>query len=102
MSPITIINTFSIKPDKIDEFVSAQQQFASQVRETPCGLLGGRLYRSPDGTAAVLISQFESQRAVEEIRQRDDFKQHVQRLALLVNSANPMPFEEAYTTGHFS
>jgi len=102
MPPVTIINTFSIKPDKIDEFVSAQQQFATQIRKTPCGLIGGRLYRTPDGTTAVLISQFESQRAFEEIRQREDFKQHIQRLASLVNSTNPLPFQEAYTTGNFS
>jgi quinol monooxygenase YgiN len=102
MSPVTIINTFSIKSDKIDEFVSAQQSFAAQVRKQPCGLLGGRLYRSVDGTAAVLISQFESQQAFEEIRQREDFKQHLQRLAAMVNSANPARFEEAYTTGNFS
>jgi len=102
MAPVTFINTFSIKPGKIDEFVSAQQNFAAEVRKKPCGLIGGRLYRSADGASAILISQFESQRAFEEIRQREDFKQHIQRLAVMVNSASPAPFEEAYTTGNFS
>jgi quinol monooxygenase YgiN len=102
MTPVTIINTFSIKPGKIDEFVSAQQNFAAEVRKSPCGLIGGRLYRSADGASAVLISQFESQRALEEIRQRADFKQHTQRLAPMLNSVSPAPFEEAYTTGNFS
>lgn len=102
MSSVTIINTFSIKPGKIEEFVTAQQNFAADVRKTPCGLVGGRLYRSPDGASAVLISQFESQEAIEGLRQREDFKQHVQRLAAFVNSASPASFEEAYTTGSFS
>jgi quinol monooxygenase YgiN len=101
MAPVTLINTFSIKPGKIEEFVNAQQNFAVELKKAPCGLVGGRLYRSTDGTSAVLISQFESQSAVESIRQREDFKQHVQRMSALVNSANPVPFEEAYTTGSF-
>lgn len=102
MSPVTIINTFSIKPGQIEDFVTAQQNFAAEVRNKPCGLIGGRLYRSADGASAVLISQFESQAAVEGIRQREDFKQHLQRLAAMVNSASPAAFEEAYTTGNFS
>ena len=102
MPPVTIINTFSIKPGKIEDFVTAQQSFAVEVRKNPCGLVGGRLYRSADGASAVLISQFESQAAFEGIRQREDFKQHLQRLAAIVNSASPAAFEEAYTTGNFS
>jgi heme-degrading monooxygenase HmoA len=69
--------------------------------QKPTGLVGGRMYRGSDGTSAVLVSQFESQSAQEEIRRSDAFKQHVNGLQVLIESASPSLYEEAYTTGGF-
>jgi hypothetical protein len=63
------------------------------------GVIGGRMYRSIDATAAVLISQFESESARQQIVQSQSFKDHVAALATLIESANPLTYEEAYTTG---
>jgi hypothetical protein len=59
------------------------------------------MYRGVDGHSAVLVSQFESESAQEEIRRSDTFKQHLSRLQPLVESAGPSLYEEAYTTGDF-
>lgn len=101
MKPVTVINRLVIKPGKIDEFVETQRAFANALSDKPCGLLGGRMYRSVDGTSAVLVSQFASAAAQEEIRQSDAFKQHVAKLQSLIESSSPSPYEEAYTTGDF-
>ena len=69
MKTIHLINRFSIKPGKMDEFIDAQRSFAAKLAKTPCGLLGGRTYRGLDGTSAVLVSTFESLEAQERIRQ---------------------------------
>jgi len=99
MKPVTVINRFSIKPGKMDEFIDAQQKFVAAL--PPCGLVGGRMYRSLDGQSAVLVSTFQSKDAQEQVLQRPDFKEHLSRLQPLVESANPVLCEEAYTTGVF-
>jgi quinol monooxygenase YgiN len=101
VKPVTVINRLTIKPGKMDEFIDAQRNFATTLMKTPNGLTGGRLYRSIDGQSAVLVSQFESESAQEDIRQSDAFKQHVNQLQVLIESASPSLYEEAYTTGGF-
>jgi quinol monooxygenase YgiN len=101
MKPVTVINRFVIKPGKMDEFIAAQRNFVTALANKPDGLVGGRMYRGVDGHSAVLVSQFASESAQEDIRQSDSFKQHLSRLQPLVESASPSLYEEAYTTGNF-
>lgn len=101
MKPVTVINRFVIKPGKIDEFVAAQRNFATALRTKPSGLIGGRMYRSIDGNSAVLVSQFVSESAQEEIRQSPAFKQHLSVLQPMIESSSPSLYEEAYTAGDF-
>ena len=99
MKPVTIINRIQVKPGKMDEFLTAQRWFAGKIPSTV--LVGGRMYRSLDGTSAVLVSVFQSKSAQEEVIQRSDFKAHLERLQPLVESSSPALYEEAYTTGDF-
>jgi quinol monooxygenase YgiN len=101
MKPVTVINRLAIKPGKMDEFIDAQRNFATTLMKKPNGLIGGRMYRSIDGKSAVLVSQFASESAQENIRQSDAFRQHVSQLQVLIESASPSLYEEAYTTGDF-
>jgi quinol monooxygenase YgiN len=100
MKPVIIINRFSIKSGKMDEFIDAQRQFAAATIKTPNGLIGGRMYRGLDDTS-VLVSVFASVSAQNEIRQSDAFKAHLSRLQPLIESSTPSVYEEAYTTGEF-
>jgi len=101
MKPVTVINRMLIKSGKMDEFIAAQRNFASGLMTKPSGLIGGRLYRSIDGKSALLVSKFESESAQEELRQSPAFKQHLNVLKEMVESASPTLYEEAYTTGDF-
>jgi quinol monooxygenase YgiN len=101
MKPVTVVNRLVIKPGKMDEFIEAQRHFAAGLLAKPSGLIGGRMYRSIDGKSAVLVSQFESQSAQQELRQSPAFEQHVNTLQSMVESASPSLYEEAYTTGDF-
>jgi len=101
MKPVIVINRFVIKPGKMDEFIDAQRDFATVLRTKPSGLSGGRMYRGIDGNSAVLVSQFVSESAQEEIRQSHAFKQHLSVLQPLIESSSPSLYEEAYTTGDF-
>ena len=101
MKPVIIINCFSIKPGKMDEFIETQQNFAASLMDKPGGLIGGRMYRGLDGKSAVLVSQFASEEAQQGIFQLDAFKQHLNKLRPLVESSSPSHYEEAYTSGAF-
>ena len=101
MKVVTVINRLMIKPGKMEEFIDAQRSFAAGLTTEPCGLIGGRMYRSTDGKSAVLVSQFESESALEELRQSQAFKQQLNALQSMVESASPSLYEEAYTTGDF-
>lgn len=101
MNPITIINRFTVKSDKMDEFIARQQAFAATLRQLSPGFVGGRMYCALDGKTAVLLSQFASTKAQEEIRHLDAFKLHVAGLQPLVESVSPELYQEAYSTGEF-
>jgi hypothetical protein len=47
------------------------------------------------------VSTFSSKDAQDQVFQRVDFKEHLQRLQPLVESSSPLLYEEAYTTGDF-
>jgi heme-degrading monooxygenase HmoA len=99
MKPVTLINHILVKPGMMAEFIEAQRGFAATG---PTGLLGGRLYRSADDKSVILISQFQSESAQQGILGSDAFKAHLTRLRPMVESANPVTYEEAYTTGGFT
>jgi quinol monooxygenase YgiN len=101
MNPFTVVNRFVIKQGKMQEFIETQRSFGASLTECPQGLLGGRMYRGLDGTTAILVSQFESQSAQQQILQSQALKEHIAKLQDLVESATPLIYEEAYTTGQF-
>jgi heme-degrading monooxygenase HmoA len=98
MKPVTLINVLSIKPGMIDEFIDAQRSFSSTI---PGGLIGGRMYRTVNGKTAILVSQFDSVNAQEELFRTEAFKEHLKNLRPMVESSGPNLFEEAYTYGNF-
>jgi heme-degrading monooxygenase HmoA len=98
MDHVTLINRLVIKPGMIDDFIAAQRRVASSIPE---GLVSGRLYRNTDGTSVILLSQFASTDAQQKILQNDEFKEHLKKMASMVDSSSPLPYEEAYTYGDF-
>jgi quinol monooxygenase YgiN len=100
MKPVTQINCFSIKPEKIDEFFEVDRSYTASAGP-PNGLIGSRLYRSLDGRSAVRVSQFESIEAHDKIRQSEALRQQIDKLRPLVESSNPGLYEEVHTTGDF-
>jgi quinol monooxygenase YgiN len=100
MTPVTQILFLSIKPDKIDEFLEADRNFIASAT-LPQGLVGSRLYRSPDGKSAVRVVQYESAEAHTEYQQHEALQQQVALLRNFVESATASLYEEVRTTGDF-
>lgn len=100
MQPVTQINVISIKPGKTDEFIEAQKSYIGSI-DLPPGLIGVRMYKSADGNSAVLVAQYESAKALEEVQQRQVLKQHIEKVRPLVESSIPALYEEVYTVGDY-
>ena len=64
----------------------------------PKGLTGSRLYRGLDDRTVVLVSEFESIKAQEEIFQSPAFKENLSKLQVFVESSSPAIYEEATRT----
>lgn len=101
MNRVTIVNRLFIRPGKMDEFIAAQQRFVATNTATSNRLVGGRMYRSLDGKSVVLVSQFASLSAQEELFQTEAFKQHLESMRTMTESSSPALYEEAYTYGDF-
>jgi heme-degrading monooxygenase HmoA len=100
MKTVTQINFLSIKPEKIDEFFEVDRSYVASA-SLPKGLIGSRLYRSPDGRSVVRVSQYESVEAQKEYHLSGALRQQIKKLSALVESSNPTLYEEVYTTGDF-
>ena len=100
MAPVTQILFLSIKPGKIDEFLEADRNFIASAT-LPKGLVGSRLYRSPDGKSAVRVVQYKSIEAHQEYQRDPALQQQVALLRDVVESATASLYEEARTTGDF-
>ncbi len=101
MNRVILINTLTVKAERIDEFVAAQREFSSAMRGRANGLLGGRLYRSTDGRKAVLVSHFESPEAQQAMLRSPEFQAHLTRMREMVESSSPSNYVEAYSHGDF-
>jgi quinol monooxygenase YgiN len=100
MAPVTHILFLSIKPDKIDEFLEADRNFIASAA-LPKGLVGSRLYKSPDGKSAVRVVQYESVEAHKDYQQDESLQHQVALLRNFVESATASLYEEVCTTGDF-
>jgi quinol monooxygenase YgiN len=101
MTTITLINALAVKPGRMAEFIDLQREFANAMSSRQDGPLGGRMYRSPDGSKALLSSQFESRDAQAATTGSAEFQAHLARLREMVDSSSPAVFEEAYSYGAF-
>jgi quinol monooxygenase YgiN len=100
MTPITQINFISIKPEKVDEFFEADRSFIASAT-LPKGLIGSRLYRSPDGKSAVRVTQYESAEAQKDYHQSEALQQQIALLRSFVESSTAGLYEEVRTAGDF-
>ncbi len=60
--PIVLIDTFTPKPGRLDEFTRTQMAEAAQLGEEArrMGWIGNRIYRTHDGRAVVIVTMFAS------------------------------------------
>lgn len=87
--PVVLVNVFTPKPGKLDEFVAAQTAEYRRLLGQVAGWRGNRLHRSLDGKTAVNYAVFESLSAYKAWRDGDLFADHLKVIELLVEKSEP-------------
>jgi quinol monooxygenase YgiN len=99
MKSVTVINVLTIKPGKMEEFIKEHEAFSRDFGRTCSGLVGGRMYRSSDGKTAMLVSEFESKEAAEQVRNLPAVRDNVKKLQAFVDDSKPLLYETAFAYG---
>jgi heme-degrading monooxygenase HmoA len=93
------INVFTPKAGKLDEFLNIQVDGLPILRKGFPASRGGRLYRSEDGSKAVLLSVFDSAEAAHQFSTSDAFVAHRAKLSPLLERSEPTRYELVYEAG---
>jgi heme-degrading monooxygenase HmoA len=95
-SPVVLINVFTVKPGRLDEFIAVQTAALDRFRGQVPGWLGSRLHRALDDDTAVMMSVFDSVDSHARWHQTAEFAAHRARIVALVDKAEP----RFYTLAH--
>lgn len=93
---VTLINVFTVKPGKQDEFMNAQIAEYKRLEGQIKGTLTINLHRSLDGTKCVNYAQFSSETDYRAWVKSDLFKEHFEKIKDLVEQAEPALYEVVY------
>jgi heme-degrading monooxygenase HmoA len=96
---VAVINTFTPKAGRLEDFVRLQESALPGFRGRVPGLLGSRFYRAQDGRNAVLISVFASAESFQNFLQSDLFAAHRDRISPLLERTDPGLYQLVYRTG---
>lgn len=97
--PVVLINTFTLKPGKMDEFLALQTAALQRFRGRIPGWRGGRLHRAVDGNTAVMMSVFDSADAHRRFLETTGFDEHRQQVLPLVENVQPAYYEIVHESG---
>lgn len=87
--PVVLINVFTVKPGRLDEFIAVQTAALERFRGQVPGWLGSRLHRALEGDMAVMMSTFDSVDSHRRWHETPDFAAHLSRVRDLVERAEP-------------
>lgn len=99
--PVVLINTFTLKPGKLAEFIDVQRAAVPSFAGRVPGLLGSRMHRALDGGKAVLVTLFDTQENWQRFAQSAEFIAHRDKIQALIERADPGFYQVAYQTGAF-
>ncbi|HEY6630770.1 MAG TPA: antibiotic biosynthesis monooxygenase family protein [Rhizobiaceae bacterium] len=93
IGPIVLINLFTVKPGRMDEFIELQKRNLDRSPGNVPGWRGSRLHRSTDGRTALMMSLFDTIADHKRLRQNSRFAEHVRKLMPLIEGAEPTYYE---------
>jgi quinol monooxygenase YgiN len=93
---VTLINTFTVEPDKQQAIVDALSEItATTMRHLP-GFIGASVHKSLDGTHVANYVQWETQEHFAAMFQNPDAAAHMDHVSGLATSIQPILYSVAY------
>ena len=97
--PFVLMNVFTPKPGKLDDFIALQTAALPNLNAAGGGARGGRLYKAEDGGKVVLLSTFDSAEEFQRFIASEAFQAHRAKLAPLIDRSEPARYELVYEKG---
>ena len=92
----TLINTFSVIPERQDAVVASLRDFTEQHARFFSGFIGASIHASLDGQRVVNYVQWESQADLGAMMASAPAKAHVAEVAALANHVDPVVYRVAF------
>ncbi len=89
---VTLINVFTVAPDRQAELVAALDRATAEIFVTVPGFRSANIHASVDGTRVINYAQWESREHFEAIFGRDDVRQHMSQIMAVAENADPRLF----------
>ncbi|NMO90909.1 antibiotic biosynthesis monooxygenase family protein [Actinomycetospora sp. TBRC 11914] len=86
---VTLVNVFTVAPERQDELVDALDRATGQVFVGDPGFVSANLHASLDGTRVVNYAQWTSREAYEAALARPEVREHIGEAAALAESFDP-------------
>jgi quinol monooxygenase YgiN len=87
---ITLINTFTVAPEKQDELVAALVRATEEVMRQLPGFVSASIHQSVDGTRVANYAQWASQAHFEAMLKNDEARAHMTEAAKLAVKFEPL------------
>ena len=93
IGPVVLINLFTVKPGRMDEFIELQKRNLDRSPGNVPGWRGSRLHRSTDGRTAVMMSMFDTIADHKRVHETGRITEHIQKIRPLIERAEPTYYE---------
>lgn len=93
IGPIVLINLFTVKPGRMDEFIAVQKRNLDRSSGNVPGWRGSRLHRSTDGRTAVMMSMFDTIADHKRLHETGRIAERIRTIKPLIESAEPTYYE---------
>ena len=93
---VTLINTFTVEPDKQQAVVDALAEVTEQTMRHLPGFLGAGVHKSLDGTHVANYVQWETEAHFQAMFRNAEAAAHMDKVAALAISIQPILYSVAY------
>ncbi|NBW09248.1 MAG: antibiotic biosynthesis monooxygenase [Caulobacteraceae bacterium] len=94
-TPLVLINTFRVKPEKADALVDLLQQATDTVMRHQAGFISASLHRGPRGDRIVNYAQWRSLEDYEAMQANPEARKHMKACARLAEDFDPQIYAVA-------
>jgi quinol monooxygenase YgiN len=91
-TPIVLINTFRVRPDKTDALIELLERATDQVMRHQAGFVSASIHRGVQADRVTNYAQWRSREDFEAMQERPEARKHMKACAALAESFDPQVY----------